>query len=54
MGRIQDHYIKLKCSICKTEIINTKKNKKKLKEKLELNKFCKNCKKHTKFVEAKK
>ena len=55
MGRIQDYFVKLKCSVCKTSIYNTRKNKKKLKEiKLQLKKHCNICKKHTMFVEAKK
>ena len=53
MGRIQDHMVKLKCKECGTINYFTKKNKKKLKEKLEMSKHCPVCKKHTPHIETK-
>ncbi|MBU2025960.1 MAG: 50S ribosomal protein L33 [Patescibacteria group bacterium] len=53
MGRIQDHIIKLKCRECDKITKFTKKNKKKLKQKLELKKHCPNCNKHTVHIESK-
>jgi large subunit ribosomal protein L33 len=53
MGRIQDHIIKLKCRDCGKLSHFTKKNKKKLKEKLELKKHCPFCRKHTTHLESK-
>ncbi|MEA3273686.1 MAG: 50S ribosomal protein L33 [Patescibacteria group bacterium] len=53
MGRIQDHIVKLKCQECQRINYFTGKNKKKLKEKLELKKHCPNCKKHTLHIEVK-
>ncbi|MBD3244765.1 MAG: 50S ribosomal protein L33 [Candidatus Moranbacteria bacterium] len=53
MGRIQDNFVKLKCQECKTVGYFTRKNKKKLKEKLQLKKFCKQCRKHNVFNEIK-
>ncbi|MCF7906621.1 50S ribosomal protein L33 [Patescibacteria group bacterium] len=49
----QDNLIKLACSECKSINYYTNKNKKKLKEKIELKKYCKNCKKHTEHKEQK-
>ncbi|MCX7661702.1 MAG: 50S ribosomal protein L33 [Candidatus Omnitrophica bacterium] len=45
--------ITLECSSCKNRNYTTTKNKKKHPEKLELNKFCKFCKKHTLHKEIK-
>ena len=54
MGRIQDQRVKLRCKECNTVNYFTKKNKKKLKEKkLELLKYCPQCKKHTPHMEVK-
>ncbi|NCC70500.1 50S ribosomal protein L33 [bacterium] len=49
----QDNLIKLACDECKSINYYTNKNKKKLKEKIELKKYCKNCKKHTNHKEQK-
>jgi large subunit ribosomal protein L33 len=54
MGRIENNYIKLKCKKCGKVNYRTKKNKKKLKENLELSKFCDTCKSHTDHLEVKK
>jgi len=45
--------ITLACSECKQRNYNTKKNKMHTPEKLELNKFCKFCNKHTIHRETK-
>jgi large subunit ribosomal protein L33 len=45
--------IKLECTECKTINYFSRKNKKILKERLELNKFCKGCNKHTLHKETK-
>jgi len=49
----QDTLIKLECSECKHVNYYSKKNKKILKERLELKKFCERCKKHTTHKETK-
>jgi len=49
----QENLIKLKCGVCKKVNYYSKRNKKKLKEKIELKKFCKKCRKHTLHKEAK-
>lgn len=51
----QDNLIKLECKEpeCKQTNYFSRKNKKTLKERLELNKFCKFCKKHTLHKETK-
>jgi len=49
----QDNMIKLECTICKRVNYNSKKNKKTIKQRLELNKFCRSCKKHTLHKETK-
>jgi len=43
----QDNMIKLECTECKTVNYFSHKNKKTLKNRLELQKFCNSCKKHT-------
>lgn len=45
--------ITLKCSVCKNENYRTPKNKRNTPDRLELNKFCKNCNKKTAHKEAK-
>ncbi|MDD5679855.1 MAG: 50S ribosomal protein L33 [Candidatus Omnitrophica bacterium] len=45
--------ITLACSECKNRNYNSWKNKKKTKDKIELNKYCKFCKKHTLHKELK-
>lgn len=49
----QDNMIKLECTECKRVNYNSRKNKKTLKNRLELKKFCKFCKKHTLHKETK-
>ncbi|MDA3802736.1 MAG: 50S ribosomal protein L33 [Patescibacteria group bacterium] len=49
----QENMIKLECTECKTVNYHSRKNKKVLKERLEMNKFCKNCNKHTLHKETK-
>jgi large subunit ribosomal protein L33 len=45
--------ITLRCSECKQRNYNTKKNKKNDPDRLEMNKYCPFCRKHTKHVETK-
>lgn len=49
----QENLIKLACSECKRINYHTTRNKKKLKKKLELKKYCKWCRKSTSHKEAK-
>ncbi|MCR4312163.1 MAG: 50S ribosomal protein L33 [Candidatus Uhrbacteria bacterium] len=49
----QDNLIKLECTACKQINYRSHKNKKILKDRLELNKFCTTCKKHTAHKETK-
>jgi len=42
----QDNMIKLECTECKRVNYFSRKNKKTLKERLQMNKFCKFCNKH--------
>ncbi len=49
----QDNLTKLECSVCKRVNYFTTRNKKKLKNKLELKKFCNWCKKHQLHKEIK-
>ncbi|HLD82008.1 MAG TPA: 50S ribosomal protein L33 [Patescibacteria group bacterium] len=49
----QENRIKFECTDCKRIGYNSTKNKKKVKDRLELSKFCKFCKKHTKHKETK-
>ncbi|MCU0678892.1 MAG: 50S ribosomal protein L33 [Planctomycetes bacterium] len=49
----QDNMIKLECSSCKRVTYYSRKNKKTLKERLQLKKFCRFCKKHTLHKETK-
>ena len=50
----QENMIKLQCTKCKRINYFSKKNKKKIQEKLELKKFCKHCKTRTPHKEMKK
>ncbi|MDE6589008.1 MAG: 50S ribosomal protein L33 [Oscillospiraceae bacterium] len=43
----------LRCSECKQRNYNTKKNKRNTTERLELNKYCPFCRKHTLHTETK-
>ncbi|MFA5129917.1 MAG: 50S ribosomal protein L33 [Patescibacteria group bacterium] len=49
----QENAIKLECPDCGQINYHTEKNKKKLKTRLELMKFCKHCRKPTKHKETK-
>ncbi len=49
----QDNLIGLQCTVCKRINYYSKRNKKKIKVKLELKKFCEWCGKHTPHKEAK-
>lgn len=49
----QDNLIKMACSECKQNNYYTYRNKKKIKEKLEVKKYCKWCKTHTVHNEKK-
>ncbi|PIU24457.1 50S ribosomal protein L33 [Candidatus Berkelbacteria bacterium CG08_land_8_20_14_0_20_39_8] len=53
MAKDAREVITLKCSECKEGNYQTSKNTKLQKERLELNKFCKRCGKHTLHKEAK-
>ena len=53
MGAIKENMVKLRCNECKKIVGHTKRNKKKVKEKLSLQKFCKSCRKHTLQTESK-
>jgi len=50
----RENLVKMKCSECKRINYYSSRNKKKIKEKLELNKYCKFCKKHALHKEMKK
>ncbi|MDD3301228.1 MAG: 50S ribosomal protein L33 [Patescibacteria group bacterium] len=49
----QDNMIKLECTECKTVNYFSHKNKKTLKERLEMKKYCPNCNTHTMHKETK-
>ncbi|MBU0637201.1 MAG: 50S ribosomal protein L33 [Patescibacteria group bacterium] len=49
----QDNMIKLECKECKRINYYSKKNKKILKDRLEMKKFCKHCNGHTLHKETK-
>ncbi|MDG1950472.1 MAG: 50S ribosomal protein L33 [bacterium] len=49
----QDNTINLECTACKRVGYQTNKNKKKLKDRLEIKKFCKFCVKHEMHKETK-
>ncbi len=49
----QDNMIKFECTECKRINYFSRKNKKLIKERLELKKYCKFCKKHTLHKETK-
>ncbi len=50
---IEDKFIKLECSECRKVNYRSHKNKKTIKERLALKKFCRHCKKHTLHKETK-
>lgn len=49
----QDNMIKLECADCKSINYYSHKNKRTLKDRLVISKFCKFCKKHTSHKETK-
>ena len=51
--KTKENMVKLRCSECKEINYYTSRNKKKIKEKLEVNKFCNKCRKHTLHKEMK-
>jgi len=50
---IKDKLVKLECMECHRIGYYTQKNKKKLKDRLELKKYCRWCRKHTSHKETK-
>ena len=53
MGVIKENMAKMRCDECKKISVLTKRNKKKVKEKLALKKYCRFCRKHTPHKETK-
>ncbi len=53
MAKDAREVITLECTVCKERNYQTDKNTKLQKDKLELNKYCKSCKKHTLHKETK-
>ncbi len=53
MGKIKENMAKLKCSECQRISRETTRNKKKVKEKLSLSKYCRFCRKNTVHNESK-
>ncbi len=51
--RTQDKYVNLECTSCKRINYKVHKNKKNVKERLELKRYCRHCKKHTVYKETK-
>ncbi|NJD03885.1 MAG: 50S ribosomal protein L33 [Ruminiclostridium sp.] len=49
----QDNLAKLECTNCKNLNYYTRRNKKTIKTRLEMKKYCKHCKKHTMHKETK-
>jgi len=49
----QENLVKFKCDVCKKVNYHSTRNKKKLKDKLSLKKYCRKCRKHTLHKEAK-
>ncbi|MFH0779854.1 MAG: 50S ribosomal protein L33 [Parcubacteria group bacterium] len=49
----QDNLVKLECKDCRQVNYYTKRNKKAVKQKLEMKKYCKHCRKHTPHKEIK-
>ncbi|MSU75219.1 MAG: 50S ribosomal protein L33 [Candidatus Magasanikbacteria bacterium] len=49
----QDNLVKFECTVCKHVGNFSKKNKKMLKGRLELSKYCRKCRKHTPHKETK-
>ena len=53
-SKIKEQLIRLRCEPCKRVNYYKRKNKKGVERKIEIKKFCKWCKKHTKHKEARK
>lgn len=49
----QENMVKMECTVCKTVNYHSRKNKKILKDRLEMKKYCAKCKKHTLHKETK-
>ncbi|MEK7653202.1 MAG: 50S ribosomal protein L33 [Patescibacteria group bacterium] len=49
----QENLIKMECAVCKKINYFSRKNKKILKNRLEMKKYCKHCRKHTAHKETK-
>ncbi|MCX6744037.1 MAG: 50S ribosomal protein L33 [Candidatus Parcubacteria bacterium] len=49
----QENLIKLECTVCKKTNYYSQKNKKIIKERLQMKKYCRHCKKHTLHKETK-
>lgn len=49
----QDNLVKLECKECRQVNYHTSRNKKTVKQKLEMKKYCKHCRKHTPHKEIK-
>jgi len=49
----QDNLIKVSCTVCRKVNYYSRKNKKTLKNRIELQKFCRHCGKHVKHKETK-
>ncbi|OGD56720.1 50S ribosomal protein L33 [Candidatus Berkelbacteria bacterium RBG_13_40_8] len=53
MAKSKSILIQLECTVCKSKNYTTSKNPTENKEKLEMSKFCKKCRKHTPHKEVK-
>jgi len=53
MSKERDYRIKLECTVCKRVNYYTHKNKKVIKDRLEIKKYCPHCRKHTVHKETK-
>jgi len=49
----QDNLVKMECTVCRSINYHSTRNKKTIKERLGLKKYCKRCKKHTDHKETK-
>lgn len=53
MGKLKDNMVKLECPDCRQINYYSRKNKKTVKIRLELRKYCRHCRKHTLHKETK-
>ena len=53
-SKFSENLVKLRCGSCKRITYYTHRNVKRVEKKLELSKYCRWCRKHTKHKEAKK